>query len=112
MAHSSKWSRQRVVLAQFTERYRENQGKQVNNLSMSAESPMVYYCRHYGVHTETLPESHWGRLKTICNPCKVLDDHGLISKAVERAKASQYTITQLETERAALPESTKKEQQS
>jgi hypothetical protein len=100
-----------VALDQFAERYRENQGKQVDNSSMPAGSPMVYYCRHCGVHTETLPESHWGRPKTVCNPCKVLDDHGLIPKAVERTKASQYTIIQLEAEPHALPEATKKEQQ-
>jgi hypothetical protein len=58
---------------------------QVNNASLYAGSPMYYYCKFCGVHTQTLPESHWGRPVTVCNPCGVMDSHGLCAEAKELA---------------------------
>lgn len=78
-----------VAIGTFVERYMATEGKrQVDNSSFPAGSPMIYYCRHCREHTETLPESHLKRPKTVCDPCKVLVDHGLIPKAIERAKAA------------------------
>lgn len=78
-----------VAIGTFIERYMATAGQeQVNNSHLPAGSPMYYYCRHCRKHTETLPESHLKRPKTVCDPCKVLDDHGLIPKAIERAKAA------------------------
>ena len=81
-----------VCLKTFSERYAEaSQSKHYDNSSLPAGSPMFYYCKHCGVHTETLPESHWGAAKTVCDACKVLVDHGLIPEAVKRAKAELET---------------------
>ncbi len=67
-----------VALRTFKERKASNTGKQIDNSSLHAGSPMHYYCKFCGAPTETLPESHWGKPKTVCDPCKVLNDHGLI----------------------------------
>jgi len=69
-----------VALEQFRKRKVDNQGKQIDNSSLRAGSSMHYYCKFCGEHTETLPESHFGAPKVICDPCKVLNDHGLIPK--------------------------------
>jgi hypothetical protein len=69
-----------VALKQFAKRKAVNKGKQINNASLPAGSSMYYYCKFCGEHTETLPESHFGAAKTICDPCKALNDHGLIPK--------------------------------
>jgi len=76
-----------IAIETFVTRYRENQGKQINNSSLYAGSDMYYYCRHCGIHTQTLPESHWGRPVTICVPCEALETNGLIPEAVRVAKA-------------------------
>lgn len=68
-----------VALEQFRKRRAANAKKtRVDNSAAYAGSPMVYYCRFCGDHTETLPECHLSRPITICNPCKILHDHGLI----------------------------------
>lgn len=68
----------KLALEKYKERKLANKGKQIDNSSLYAGSPMHYYCRHCGAHTETLPECHIGRPKTVCDPCQILRDHGLI----------------------------------
>jgi hypothetical protein len=68
----------KIALEQFKKRKVANEGKQIDNSRLHAGSPMVYYCRFCGEHTETLPESHLKAPKTTCDPCKILRDHGLI----------------------------------
>jgi hypothetical protein len=69
-----------LALEQFNKRVAANpESKQINNSSLHAGAPMIYYCRFCGCHTETLPECHVSRPKTCCDPCKVLNDHGLIA---------------------------------
>lgn len=68
----------KLALKQYHERKAANRGKQINNSSLYAGSPMYYYCKFCGVLTETLPESHLSRPKTICDPCKILHEHGLL----------------------------------
>jgi hypothetical protein len=88
-----------VALKTFVERYiRASKTEPINNGNLPAGSPMYYYCKHCGTHTETLSEGHWSRPTTICDPCKVLDDHGLIPEGVKRAKA------QMKAEAAASPQ--------
>jgi len=67
-----------VALKQYEKRKEENAGKQRDNSTLPAGAPMYYYCRFCGVHTETLPETHWGRPITVCDPCDILHKHGLI----------------------------------
>lgn len=67
-----------VALEQYKKRKEENKGKQIDNGSLYAGSPMYYYCHFCGVHTETLPESHTCAPKIICEPCDILHKHGLI----------------------------------
>lgn len=67
-----------VAMRQFKKRKKANKGKQVDNSSLYAGSPMYYYCRYCGELTECLPESHWNSPKTVCDPCDVLHQHGLI----------------------------------
>ena len=68
----------KLALAQFEKRKKANAGKQINNGSLPAGSPMYYYCKRCGAHTETLSESHSSKPKTICEPCDALRVHGLI----------------------------------
>lgn len=68
-----------VAMEQYHKRVEENKGKQIDNSSLHAGSPMYYYCRKCGVETDVLPEGWFGGgPKRICNPCKVLEDHGLV----------------------------------
>lgn len=69
----------KIALEQYKKRCKKNEGKQIDNSRLPAGSAMYYYCRFCGDHTETLPEGHVSRPKTICNPCKHLNDLGLIS---------------------------------
>lgn len=68
----------KLAMEQFEKRKAENAGKQIDNSRLYAGSPMHYYCRFCGCHTETLPESHWSRPSTVCDPCQILHDHGLV----------------------------------
>jgi hypothetical protein len=54
----------------------------VRNEDLYAGSPMHYYCRHCGVPTETLPETHREAPKTVCDGCKFLCDHALMPPPV------------------------------
>ncbi len=68
-----------VAMEQYQKRVTENKDlEHINNASLYAGSSMYYYCRKCRVQTQTLPESHICKPTTICNPCKILDDHGLI----------------------------------
>jgi hypothetical protein len=67
-----------VAMEQYKKRKEENKGKQIDNSTLRAGSSMYYYCKFCGVHTETLPESHWDAPKIICDPCDILHTHGLI----------------------------------
>jgi hypothetical protein len=67
-----------LAMEQYRKRKSDNQGKQLDNSSMPAGSPMYYYCKFCGIHTETLPESHMNAPKVICTPCEYLHAHGLI----------------------------------
>lgn len=71
-----------IAVRQFEKRKAENAEKpKIDNASLPAGSPMYYYCKFCGDHTETLPETHIRAPKVICDPCKVLNDHGLIPRA-------------------------------
>lgn len=67
-----------LALEQYNKRKAQHEGKQINNSSLPAGSPMYYYCRFCGCPTETLPESHMSAPKTKCDPCEALHIHGLI----------------------------------
>ena len=68
-----------VALEAHSKRVEDNKDREhVDNSSLPAGAPMFFYCRKCRVHTETLPELFTCRPKTICVPCKVLEDHGLI----------------------------------
>lgn len=68
----------KLAMEQYQLRKKANVGKQINNSSLPAGSPMYYYCKFCGDHTETLPECHISRPKTVCEPCEALRIHGLI----------------------------------
>jgi hypothetical protein len=68
----------KIALEQFKKRKAANSGKQIDNSSLYAGSPMVYYCKFCGEHTQTLPESHIEAPKVVCDACKILRDHGLV----------------------------------
>jgi hypothetical protein len=84
-----------LAISTFVERKTKNAGKQIDNSTLYAGSPMYYYCRHCECHTQTLSESHSGRPITVCTPCEALDVHGLIDKAkaayAESKKATAAT---------------------
>ncbi len=56
---------------------------QVDNSRLYAGSPMYYYCKHCGLLTETLPESHMERPKAVCDECDILIKAGF-SPALQR----------------------------
>jgi hypothetical protein len=71
----------KVALEQFRKRKADNANtKHVNNAASYAGEPMYYYCDACRVHTETLPESHILPAKRVCDPCRALIDHGLITR--------------------------------
>ena len=68
-----------VALEAYHKRVEDNKDlEHVDNASLYAGSPMFFYCRKCRVHTVTLSESFTCKPKTICDPCKILADHGLI----------------------------------
>lgn len=68
-----------VAVEQFKKRAALNKSKEkIDNSKLYAGSPMYYYCKHCGVQTEVLPESHVSRPKTVCTPCEALVAHGLL----------------------------------
>lgn len=90
-----------IATKQFVARYVRHQGNQIDNSTLPAGCNMIYYCRHCGIHTQTLPESHFGRPKTICTPCEVLDAHGLIPDAIEAAQEAKRNNTPIDILEAA-----------
>lgn len=68
-----------VAMESYRKRVEEHKDdRHINNESMPAGSNIVFYCRKCRVYTETLGEMYTRRPKTVCNPCKILADHGLI----------------------------------
>ena len=67
-----------LAMANYLKRKEEHKGKQVDNSRLPAGSPMYYHCKFCGCPTQTLPELHSGIPKTVCDPCKVLHEHGCI----------------------------------
>ncbi len=67
-----------LAMQQYRKRKADNQGKEINNSSLPAGSPMYYYCKYCGAHTETLPECHMRAPKVVCDPCAPLRLHGLV----------------------------------
>ena len=68
-----------TAMETYRSRVEENKDlKQIDNGSLYAGSPMYFYCRECRVQTDVLPESYLTRPKTICNPCKILEEHGLL----------------------------------
>ena len=55
---------------------RANPPKQINNGSLSAGSPMYYYCINCSHLAESLPESHLSLPKKLCRECQALKDLG------------------------------------
>ncbi len=71
-----------IALTQFRKRKAENaQKERIDNSSLYAGSPMYYYCKFCGEHTETLPECHTQAPRVVCDPCGVLNVHGLIPRS-------------------------------
>lgn len=72
-----------LAMQQYRKRKAENDKKtRVDNSSLHAGSPMYFYCKFCGDPTCTLPEGYIGQPKKICDPCKILNDHGLIPERV------------------------------
>jgi hypothetical protein len=74
-------NREELEIAQknFRKRKAENdKHERIKNSNLRAGSPMYFYCRHCGSHTDTLPELYLGEPVTICEPCKELEKLGAI----------------------------------
>ena len=65
-------------MAQFKKRQKAHKGKQIDNSSLPAGSPMYFYCKFCGAPTDTLPESYTCCPKQVCDPCEILHAHGLV----------------------------------
>ena len=71
-----------VRLAELEARREFNIGKQVDNASLQAGSPMYYYCGCCGAHVATKPEGWWqDPPPKFCAPCKDLLADGVISRS-------------------------------
>lgn len=70
---------QRLV-KQFWDRKTQSsvKGYKVDNSRLYAGSPMYYYCRYCGIHTQTLSETHFSTPRTICDGCQRLVDAALM----------------------------------
>ena len=68
----------KVAMKQFEKRQKENKGKQIDNASLYAGSPMYFYCQFCGVQTAVLGELYTCTPCTVCDPCEILHVHGLI----------------------------------
>lgn len=68
------------LLKQFRHRKKKSsrKGYTIDDSLLYAGSPMHYYCRHCGIHTETLPENHMSLPNTVCNGCTKLEELALI----------------------------------
>ena len=68
------------LVKQYWERKKKSSepGYQIDNGSLYAGSPMYFYCKYCGIHTETLPELYTCRPKTICDGCNRLVDAALM----------------------------------
>lgn len=64
------------ALKKYLKRKTENAGKQINNTTLYAGSPMYFYCKHCGVLTDKLPETYVTPPKTCCDDCKELEKLG------------------------------------
>ncbi len=68
-----------IAMETFNKRVEENKdNERIDNGRLPAGAPMYFYCRKCGDSTDVLPESYLCTPKTICDPCKVLANHGLI----------------------------------
>ena len=68
-----------LALEQFELRKKKNEGKQIDNGSLPAGSPMYYYCRKCGELVDTRPEVWVGNPPPkYCDSCQVLVQHGLV----------------------------------
>jgi hypothetical protein len=72
-----KFNRESAMRA-FRKRKDMNMGKQINNSSLQAGSPMYFYCRFCGVQTDVLPESYTTIPCKICSECDHLHELKLI----------------------------------
>lgn len=77
-------NREMVAIMQenFRKRVKRNANKKkIDNASLVAESPMYFYCKYCGDHTETLPENFTKKPVTVCVPCHELEKLGAIPDA-------------------------------
>lgn len=68
----------KVAMEQYRLRKKANKGKRIDNATLHAGSPMYFFCRFCDEPTETLPESYTSVPVTVCRPCEILRDHGLL----------------------------------
>lgn len=76
----------KIAKKEFKKRYARHKGKQIDNSSLYAGSPMYFYCRGCGVQTDCLPESYLSTPKKICNECKPLEELGILTRLREEIK--------------------------
>lgn len=68
-------------LALLETRRQANVGQQIDNGSLPAGSPMLYYCKCCGVLVATLPEDWWQSAPPKqCDDCKDLIHDGVIDR--------------------------------
>ncbi len=68
---------QKLAVEAFRKRREENDGKQKDNSSLYAGSPMYYYCRYCYALTDKIPESDFTTTpKECCGDCKAMKEKG------------------------------------
>jgi len=71
----------------FVKRYKKNAGKEIDNSSLVAGSPMYIYCRGCRAHVATLPESYTTRPPRYCEDCEELKRDALLDVALEKVSS-------------------------
>ena len=76
-----------VMKAEFAKRYAKYRGKQIDNSSLPAGSPMYYYCKGCEALLETRPEGWFGRgPEPYCTSCTILAAHGMLDELKKEAR--------------------------
>ena len=75
-----------VMKETFFRRYAKYQGNQIDNSSLTAGSPMYYYCKGCTLLISVLSEGCRFSPAPLCASCEILNDHGLLDELTEEAQ--------------------------
>jgi len=75
-ALATQMGKEFALQALLARREKSSKGKQIDNSSLCAGSPMYFYCKSCGGLADVLPESYISPPKKLCDECQALKDMG------------------------------------